>query len=182
MKARGLCGIQSAAPYKFVLRIQTQMSPIPLQFVLLIAIATSQIYGGISCCCLTRSIFSPFSNMADDATEGSVSVSPPAGKTACPKCARQPPHQSVASPQSRSNNDGVRTQLCEGSQCRCIKRVSAANSQSQSTGVQSITYSMVAAFTSVLPIFIDQTSLRRFEVPIRFGGNSWQSIICVWNN
>ncbi len=158
------------------------MSPVPLQFVLLLAVAISQIFGGISCCCLGRSLLLPFSNAANAVADSPVSVSQPAGEAACPKCAARPRHDSVTSPGTRAEVNGARTQLCEDGQCRCVKYVSFANTQNESTVVQSFDSSVVDVVASDLPRFLDQAPVRKFEVPIRLGGHSWQSIACVWKN
>jgi hypothetical protein len=46
---------------------------------------------------------------------------------------------------------------------------------------KSIAWACVA-FASIKPTATAVLSLGKFEVPVRFGGHSWQSIACVWRN
>jgi hypothetical protein len=161
---------------------RSQMSSNPIQVILLLAIATSQIFGGISCCCLGRSILLHSSNPPKDVAEVPLLASQLQGRVACPKCASSPMRESVKSPRTQVHVAGDRTQLCGDGQCRCVKQVSTANTQNESAAVQPIGCSLVGIVAWDISRCVIQAPVHKFEVPVRFGGHSWQSIACVWKN
>lgn len=151
-----------------------------VQSVLLIAVVYSQVLGGISCCCLGRTLLAGV-NCTDQ----------PAGATGgaeetpvnCPKCLAK---TAAAREQCRSSSAedlGLSVAACENGQCRCAKLVvNASNPNGQdSVSVRSANWpnNILLPYLTIAetPIW-----LIRHEVPLRFGGHSWQSIACVWKN
>ncbi len=161
------------------------MSVIPLQYVLLFAIAISQIFGGISCCCLGRTFFS------STATTGAAAIGELSGNKSavasspsrkCPKCsARQSGRASVKD--SASTRSKSCSQVSDDGQCRCQKLALSANASKDAVTVDYKAFAhSLSALVSAPKHAVVAMELRRFGVPIRFGGHSWQSIACVWKN
>ena len=144
------------------------MSPIPIQVFLLFAVATSQIFGGFSCCCLGR-------------TFPSVPTKQQTGK--CPKCSAGKNSVAIAVRTSLNQHHDYGVKVGEDGQCRCFKLVISANSPSDPP---SLNYDTHAWVSPVMEMKSDHEGLirilARHEVPFRFGGRSWQSIACVWKN
>jgi len=162
--------------------IKTQMSPVPLQFVLLAAIAISQIFGGVSCCCLWRSLTPSANISAQDFEASDCPNTPPTKKVACPKCAAKLRLQDTASTQTRTNKHREHAQVSDDGQCGCKKHVSVAKTECETTVMQFVALSMVGMYLTFVAKSTDRNLDRMFEVPLRLGGRSWQSISCVWKN
>ncbi len=155
------------------------MSSLPLHIVLLIAVAYSQIFGGVSCCCLSRLIIASLASAHDVATvdqHGQVTQNMPSVPK-CPGCAASQTSAKRSVNACRSQDESV----AASSDCQCTKASSSAIVQleprSQSSSTQSV--ATPTATWDLVPLAA-QGVLRGHEVPIRFGGHSWQSMACVW--
>lgn len=157
-----------------------------LHSILLLAVAYSQVFGGVSCCCLGRSLLESINGkplaaaVADVASSKSVAAQP----SRCPKCAARPtgkPNDSMQ-PASKTSSQSP-LGVCQDGQCDCSKPVLNASQSKEpiSVPVKSIGWVSVAV-TSPNPVAIDISSFGKFEVPIRFGGRAWLTIACVWKN
>ena len=165
------------------------MSHIPLKVVLLFAVATSQIYGGISCCCLGRTLFADMltannATATDLASQQEFSSVPQKHQTGkCPKCSARTIGP-AASEQAPSNQvDEHLAKVREDGQCRCVKLVVNARTPSEPPSLNHDSHSWVSPVLDVKPEREVLTLVSpKFEVPVRFGGRSWQSIACIWKN
>lgn len=163
------------------------MSLIPLQYVLLFALAYSQIFGGISCCCLGRTLFSN-SAMVDASSVGDASSKNRTAETArptgkCPKCSARKPANPLTSKDASAKRATPCSTISDDGQCRCHKLVINANSQNEPLTVDGANpVWWLPVLESIPKHEVAMIELRKFEVPIRFGGRSWQSIACIWKN
>jgi len=169
------------------------MSPIPFQVVLLFAVATSQIFGGISCCCLGRTLFAEL-DTADNVTatklasQHKFSSAPPKRQTGrCPKCSVRKSSSTASGGGSEQASSGRlknrRAKVCEDGQCLCIKHVVDACPPSSPPSLSHESYAWVSPVLNVKPDReVLACILDKHEVPVRFGGRSWQSIACLWKN
>jgi len=165
------------------------MSPIPIQVVLLFAVATSQIFGGISCCCLGRTIFANILTVNNATTSELASpnefpaVLQKRQAGTCPKCSVRKSSPAAALQTSSNQRYDHRAKVCEGGKCRCVK---FAVSSSTPREPPSLNHDSHACVSLVLDLKPEREVLTRmlakYEVPVRFGGRSWQSIACVWKN
>lgn len=155
------------------------MLSLAIHLVLLFAVACSQIFGGIACCCLSRSIIDSFSTT--QAVAASVQLAPATAQqptaAKCPRC--------VASQASASGSVNAKKTLGCGVAgtcgCQCNKAAASATVQLeprfQISNVQSVvppssTWDLVPCSTGRV--------LHEYQIPIRFGGPSWQSVACLW--
>jgi hypothetical protein len=157
-----------------------------LHSILLLAVAYSQILGGVSCCCLGKSLFASINQRLQVYDSGVFSSGAGVTERArCPKCA-SPSSTGSAEKQSRPGSRSLlQTDLsaCQDGQCNCSKLVLNASEPREpvsvprtSIGWETPSVTFPGSSTLVL------SNLGRFEVPLRFGGRSWQSIACVWKN
>jgi hypothetical protein len=164
------------------------MFPPPLKFVLLIAIATSQIFGGISCCCLGKSVCSAFLDNHTparvDESDSVQSVSTPQSSSRCPNCAARTSVRAVVETRNNGNSHCNQTYATEDNQCRCVKlNINSSNPTDPPSFHPDVQNAVAHDPFANAHREIDSLLLNRdYAVPIRFGGNSWQSIACVWNN
>jgi len=155
------------------------MSSVTLHIILLLAVAYSQIFGGVSCCCLSRSILVgsySSSEYPPSSEQGPASTNAPSVPK-CPRCAAS--KSSVA--KSFDANGSPATSIAAGSECQCAKASSHAALQLEPRA-PSVTVHFIAlppATWDLVPVE-EQKAWQRHEVPFRFGGNSWQSMACVW--
>lgn len=154
------------------------MSSLTLHVVLLFAVAYSQIFGGVSCCCLSRTIIASLAT-AQVATPASADHAMPNASLApnCPKCAA-----AQASGARSVNSEGLRTSSVAGSnECQCAKAISSATAQHEPRSLSIAVQYFTTALTTwdVIPR-AQRIVFQRHEVPIPFEGCSWQSIACVW--
>jgi hypothetical protein len=161
------------------------MSLLPLQYVLLFAIAISQIFGGIWCCCLRRALFnSPAmangASLKDLSGETSSAVSNPIRK--CPKCNSSNSGRTTGKFKSAPLTTSC-SSISDGGQCQCLKLVikATASNETAMTDNKSIAWSGQVFDSEPIHEAI-ALKLRKFEVPIRFGGRSWLTFACVWKN
>lgn len=160
------------------------MLQFPLKLVLLLAVAMSQVFGGISCCCLGRTLFGNRPAVEDSAIQrceaGAKSVSKKKAVKNCPKCAGRSRSvvwsESVKRASDRPSVDGEST-------CRCARIEFKASSEIEPVSIQANEKTVgTLGLSSVNPMGSRVLDARRFEVPVRFGGRSWQTIACVWKN
>jgi hypothetical protein len=156
------------------------------QLVLLVAVAVSQICGGISCCCLGRSMFGQGSFVGDVAVgkAGSENVPMAASRptSGCPKCASRATRQSTAHGQSTGRADH-HPKLCEDNECRCVKLTINANTPNDPPSSNDVSLAWTVPIKDTVPSRVPiALGSRKFEIPVRFGGHSWQSVACVWKN
>jgi hypothetical protein len=162
------------------------MLQFPFQIVLLFAVSISQIFGGISCCCLGKGLFgdSPVANkvVVREIEAGSEAFSTPKPVGRCPKCTGRRAERSTAKdePSRASQNQ---SKVCEDSQCRCVKLVVNAKTEAESVSIHGSEKVWSSSVVAPMPLLVSaNVELRKFEVPVRFGGRSWQTIACVWKN
>jgi hypothetical protein len=165
------------------------MSTFPLQLVLLIAVVTSQVLGGNSCCCLERAMFSFFVVDGSKATDADrrQETSPdcqqrPTGT--CPKCSVRKGNAALPELEARKLLPCHQSQVGEDGQCRCAKLVINATIPGDqfSSKLVSPAWSMPFRLESRPEREVDSLLLRNYEVPVRFGGHSWLSVACTWKN
>jgi hypothetical protein len=164
---------------EFSIQQLTKMLMTSLKLVLLVAVVTSQILGGVSCCCLSRTLV--FSLIA--AGQGFVgSASSAQLQPVCPKCAAR---KRLSHNKTCSHNvaRGLEVSAGASDQCRCVK-----------LDVKSSVLNEPLPFASGdlccegqhlnhwASCEIEPVSVRDYQIPDRFGGRSWQSIACVWKN
>ena len=166
------------------------MPSVLLQFILLFAVATSQIFGGISCCCLGRVVSSQRvddgSNAPSANAQESIVVAQQSRKQQTGTCAKCSLTRAGGSPGRQAdlrNQDCRETRVSEDGRCRCVKIVTCGNvrndpnSSSPDTQIAADQDSFAKSEHAIAVLL-----LRRFEIPIRFGGHSWQSVNCIWVN
>ena len=163
------------------------MSLIPLQYVLLFALAFSQIFGGISCCCLGRTLFSnsevvDASSVGDAASKNKTTeTARPTGK--CPKCSARKSSDWLACKDTSTDRSTPCSTISDDEQCRCQKLIINAGTPNELLTADGANHAWwLPVLGSVPKHELAMIELRKFEVPIRFGGRSWQSIACVWKN
>ena len=154
------------------------MSSLTLHVVLLFAVAYSQIFGGVSCCCLSRTIIASLATAqlpapaSVDHAMPNVSLAPK-----CPRCAA-----AQASGTRSVNSEGLRSSSVAGNnKCQCAKAISSATAQHEPRSLSIAVQYFTTALTTwdVIPR-AQRIVFQRHEVPIPFEGCSWQSIACVW--
>lgn len=149
-----------------------------LQSVLLVTVVYSQVLGGISCCCLGRTLLAGVNSAESAASSESVET-----HVKCPKClakAQAPREQAVTGSAKRLEPSVKAT---ESLQCNCAKHAIGALSGNEkaSKSVRLVVWQYVFA-SPLSTILKSSIHLRQHEVPLRFGGHSWQAVACVWNN
>jgi hypothetical protein len=155
-----------------------------LKCVLLVAVATSQVFGGVSCCCLGSKLAASFTSDGAGLTtdlDGRASSNEP--RAACPKCAvrKQVPAKGEQSSRSPSRYDEFSAE--DRSPCQCIKRVLAASLPSEPMSfVSDNLFYECQSFIHGLTRDVETISVRDYKVPDRLGGRCWQSLACVWKN
>ncbi len=154
------------------------MSSLTPHIVLLFAVAYSQIFGGVSCCCLSRTIIASLATSHVAASARVDRTSP--NVSLVPKC-----HKCAASQTSigRSvNSAGLHSSSVAGSnECQCVKAICSATAQFKPQSL-SIAAQYIASTLGTWDILArtQRIVFPRHKVPIPFEGCSWQSIACVW--
>lgn len=163
------------------------MSPLLLKIFLLLAVATSQIFGGISCCCLGRVVCSAFPQ--DDQgpravqSETAESQNTRRPHSACPKCRMRTRGPVVAETSKHGEPSCNRSFASEDNQCRCVKPTINASNPTEPASFQfDVQFAVTDEPIAKIHRRVDKPLSRDYAVPIRFGGHSWQSIACVWKN
>ncbi len=163
------------------------MYPLLLKISLLFAVATSQIFGGISCCCLGRAVCSVF--LHDDAdsqavqsdAEGRATTKRPS--SSCPKCRTRTSGPVVVETSEHGKPSCNRSFASEDNQCRCVKPTINASNPTEPASFQfDAQFAVADEPIGKIHRKVDKPLSRDYAVPIRFGGHSWQSIACVWKN
>ncbi len=165
------------------------MNLLPFKVVLLIAVATSQIFGGISCCCLGRSIFGNLLTMDSAKANqfampgGLASVTQKRQIGKCAKCSVGKRSPAIAVHISSNQRQDRRARVCEGGKCRCCRLVISANTPLDPPTTDCHAPNWVDPILGVKPgrEVLNRNS-EKYEVPVRFGGRNWQSIACLWKN
>lgn len=167
--------------------LKNSMSLISLKYVLLFALAYSQIFGGISCCCLGRTLFSipavvDASSVGDETSKNKAAeTASPTGK--CPKCSARKSTERLTSKDASTNRETPCSTISDDGQCRCQKLVINSSTPNEPSTVDNANHTWWLPVLGSAPKHeVAMPELRKFEVPIRFGGRSWQSIACVWKN
>lgn len=113
---------------------------------------------------------------------GNKSVSTPKPVGRCPKCTgRRAERSTVKDESSRASKN--QSTVCEDSQCRCVKLVVNAKTEAESVSILGSEKAWSNFIVAPMPLVVSANlELRKFEVPVRFGGRSWQTIACVWKN
>jgi hypothetical protein len=170
------------------------MLSFPLQILLLIAIAFGQVFGGVSCCCLSRSLFPDWtsSGPASDADLAQSHTQKPSTRTAaakttsakttskCPRCSSPKP----ATPNSIKNSKPISGIVCKtnrSGQCECTKYVAAAELSSCGK-----TFPQTSLDWSPLNELSSQSRVNPTRIQYRetstshLSGVSWQAYACIW--
>jgi hypothetical protein len=176
-----LTGIQRLYPHEFK-AIANPMSSVPLQLVLLFAVAYSQIFGGVSCCCLSRALFMSWTHSSEvSSPSGSeASTAGPADSPKCPKCAASRTSSESGTPEVKG---GRTCTLSDDYQCRCAKLAASAGVHTDPFSPINVPHELASSANlwNVVPAAKAEVS-RSDGMPVRFGGRSWQSVACVWKN
>jgi hypothetical protein len=159
------------------------MSSLTLHFVLLFAVASSQIFGEVSCCCLSRALFIGWTNARQaEPSNAGAACEQSADESAndvpkCPKCAAS---RSLNSQSIEQTDDSPSGKFCEGNQCQCSKVAARTGLQNERLSLDGGSH-LLGEWLVIrdTTLTIEQRATRSFEVPIRFGGHSWQSIACI---
>jgi hypothetical protein len=164
------------------------MFRIPVQVVLLIAVATSQIFGGISCCCLGRTFASAIaSNGQSEVSASDSTASAPAPTTKqlgrCPKCNGRKSAASEIKQTAACKPSNSQPSVNEEHDCQCVKLVLNGPGPDDLNSVSFKATKCLDSNVDAHPkLSLPCCVLSKFEVPVRFGGHSWQSVACVWRN
>lgn len=150
---------------------------------LLLTIVGSQLFSGVSCCCLARTVAGIVTSIeTDNAAE--LQAQP----ARCSKCIAHQP-QTSAHGQTRTKLSRLSHSLplqivSERNQCTCVKtQVLAASSSQQHTltiGTSNWCYAIVSALTErpcSSYASLDERSL--LHIP---SSSSWQALACIWRN
>jgi hypothetical protein len=64
-----------------------------------------------------------------------------------------------------------------------VKLVVNAKTEAESVSILGSEKAWSNFIVAPMPLLVSANlELRKFEVPVRFGGRSWQTIACVWKN
>ncbi|AMV30593.1 hypothetical protein VN12_00655 [Pirellula sp. SH-Sr6A] len=149
------------------------MSSFPTSILLLIAVAFGQIFGGVSCCCLSRSLL-------DGWASAGTSIE---SETAAPKC----PRCAAAAPQPCPANDPRPIPPVEGfksndaNQCDCVEHALEADRPSEGG-----TATETSPSWAILEDLSSRTRAASSHVvqgalpPLRSHGISWQALAYKW--
>lgn len=158
------------------------MSSLPLQIVLPFAVACSQIFGGVSCCCLSGVLSVGWSSWSETSSKTGREVSTASHPitSKCPKC--EASRASNASGKSESKG-GRPCTISDDNQCRCAKVAASAGLNTEPVSLNNVPHELapMANAWSVVPA-AEAGLTRIYDVPVRCGGRSWQSVACVWKN
>lgn len=165
--------------------------------ILLLAVAFSQVFGGVACCCYTRAIggyVGAFHRAFKSATTlPSIEEQDSAAKSTayrCPKCAARSNKSTddkteISSKDARSLKHRAKESARIDAPCSCSKFLCVSSEQNElpsiSTkigGAQWIAVEISRQSTANRPLAI-QCGLPPLLV---FGKHSWQSLACVWKN
>lgn len=158
------------------------MAPIFLKIVLVFAIAISQAIGGVSCCCLGSALSeSLFLTQGSSLHRGDVNPFSEL-QSACPKCRTRDLSGASEKRVSVAKNKFSYPGVGRDSRCNCDKHEISSDVPSEPVSVKHSVQLSIQLFRVKVSIFDQVRRLHDYNVPIRFGGHSWQSIVCVWRN
>jgi len=155
-----------------------------LQLVLLLAIATSQILGGVSCCCLGRSVatFDALHNTSTTAASTASLETKQSRQPACSKCVkrdRQKAHPTSLDATSPTCHDIVSD---ANDKCSCHQvEPNACSPKVSASPERSLTFFVCDSLLSQ-PADRSAHRIRKADAPCRIGRHSWQAIACIWTN
>lgn len=158
----------------------------------LIAIAYSQILGGITCCCLVRSLSERLGTLtsvqASDADSCDTNVADVKEKPThvrCPKCAARSTTQNSDSPKNVAQESSQPASTGEiNAPCSCSKLDLVGNESNESPSLKFKTggADWIPPLLSRLSVFGLECSIQYSSPPLlRPSKQSWQSLVCVWN-
>lgn len=159
---------------------------------LLIAIAYSQILGGVTCCCLVRSLSDRFGELtsvlvsdSDSCGASFVDVAEKPTFVRCPKCAARSTVQNSNPPEIAIENSGKGASNCEiDAPCSCSKIDLVGNESNESPTPKFKTggADWIPPLVPSLSVFgLECSILYRSPPLLRPCKQSWQSLVCVWN-
>jgi len=154
------------------------------KIVLLFAVAISQTIGGVSCCCFGRAVTeSLLASIAGDTVRDNNDACLLESLSSCPKCAARKAMGCTDKFIAREKKCCQIPHLCADDQCRCVKLDLSSNAPSDPVSVHSFSHPTAGLHSAN---FDDHSlalcRLQEHTIPPRYGGKSWQSIACVWNN
>ncbi len=146
-----------------------------LHFVLLAAVAASQLVGGVSCCCLWRALGSSvFAQpvLASDEIASSV-------LDGCPSCSQS------AGSNGTANATGDSPRTCQADSgddsCRCAGRLTQSHSDGRELGTVAAVDLMPLVVSHV--VFVAADSKPRVYLPLTHdvdANRNWNAFACVW--
>lgn len=157
---------------------------------LLFAVAYGQILGGLSCCCLPKLAVAAWSRTFTETTATSQHCSSTTegvdeAVPRCPRCSNEGRAKQPANDDPRATTaDGFGKRLaCGADDCRCPKLDISLGLQNDQV-TKGTVIDRVELLADDLSLFTPSRSVAadRSEIPIRFGGHSWQSVACLWKN
>ena len=140
---------------------------------LLLTVVCSQVLSGVSCCCLARSL-----------TAGSRVEATTPDAAQAPRCSKCAAHRQSASTKVIGHKVPCPSGDLQshGSTCSCSKLPLIASQSDDQVPPVSISAWIVPAFSASSASSLTLSSIDRYELPSRFGGETWQSIACIWRN
>lgn len=165
------------------------MHSFPFQIVLLLTVAFSQIFGGVSCCCLSRLIVASLqSAQAPDSLAGGQSdadteTNPETNAPRCPRCAASKACKQSSKESDTDSAESKADSITGDRECNCSKVYLKALAQDelQTPRVYCQFLNPPVALVTSLRRGLECV-YRRHEIPIRLGGLSWQAVACIWRN
>ncbi len=154
------------------------MSSLTVHIVLLCAIVCSQIMGGVSCCCFSRAVLAGFAAASDVASFHDDQAIPEAATVArCPRCAVS----RAAAAKSVQVKQLKRCCVGHGDDCQCCKASAIATLRAEASYTSFVgPFVVIPALIMGFVPRVGRMLMPGHEVPIRFGGPSWQSLARVW--
>ncbi len=153
------------------------MHNVAIQFVMLFAIAFSQVIGGTSCCCLSRVLaatLTPSISRCESTSSKDQAAS--AGVIAkCPKC-----NASISKSTAKVKGKGC--SIYSGSKCDCEKSNCRAITPPKVTFLTSPPDFLPTTVTTYTVAKLEPFRDQRDDIPIRSDGHSWQCTACTWLN
>lgn len=154
-----------------------------LKLTLMIAVAISQAIGGVSCCCLSRAFSESITSFKGETARSCDLASLPESRPACPKCSARKPSGSSYKAEIVSKTKPGDVRFEKEQRCRCAKLEIRSSAPGEPFSVERVSQIAFGIICVVEPVLcIELLRLPDFNVPVRFGGNSWQSFACVWRN
>lgn len=157
------------------------MYSFPFQVFLVLTVTCSQIFAGVSCCCLPRLVASCLrSSTTTDATEVlKPSILDKGSVSKCPRCAAVKARKQA----SQDNNRDSVCSIANDVKCNCHKAWLQVLAQDEPQKLH-VCHQFFIPSVPRAARFCDGLELVRFrhEIPFRLGGHSWQAIACIWRN